>query len=139
MLRSAAAVVAGYAVAAVLTMATFLVLFPAMRTMSQAPSPPIPSRSQMFVILAMGIAAAVAGGWIAGLVARRAPFRHGLALGGLMVVLGAVHLVMNFGQEPLWFELALMAIGLSGAALGGWLRQVRARPSITPKRPSASG
>jgi len=123
MLRSIAAVIAGYVTLAVLTAGTIFLLgaaFPASYT-------PTNTGWVLFNLL-YGALYAVVGGYVAGVIARRAEVGHGLALGILMVVLSLVTFVLTqTGQpptgQPLWYSIALVVLALPTPVLGSYLRQ----------------
>lgn len=121
MIRSVLAVVAGYGVVALATLATFALLFPS------GPTSAVPGMRQLVFLLGAGAAFAVGGGYATGWIARRSEERHALALGILMAVLGMVSLVTASGPELLWFQVALILIPVPGACFGGQLRARRRR------------
>lgn len=56
----------------------------------------------------------LAGGYTTALLARRAPFRHAVALACVGVALGIVSLVLSWGNEPLWYQLASTSVPAAG-------------------------
>ncbi len=79
----------------------------------------------LFMTLLMRTLAAVAGGYVAGSVARRRPAAHGLAAGVLYLL--AIQLLAPTpwlatrvtADQPLWFAAASLGLALVGAAVGG--------------------
>jgi protein-S-isoprenylcysteine O-methyltransferase Ste14 len=82
----------------------------------------------------------VAGGFVAALVARRAPLAHAavlaaVALAGTVasVVLTPLVMPQDGGLEPPWYPYVLGVLGPGGILLGGWLRTLgrpaRAEPA----------
>jgi hypothetical protein len=114
MIRSVLAVVAGYVVicAIVLTFSWLL--------------PPTTVGSRMLFV-AYGFLAALTGGYVAAVLAGRAPFRHAVALACAGVTLALLSLVFSLEEEPLWFHLANTAVPTAGVLLGGWLKERQAR------------
>lgn len=138
MLRSVAAVVAGFATMSVLvmvgTMAAMAMLVPGgLRAMRQMAGPgaaeamPAPSTRYYAMNIALSLVAAAVGGWITTRIALDATTGHLLALGILIVVMG---LVSAFGpgnnRQPSWYKLLIPVAGLAGVALSALLT----RPSV---------
>ncbi len=111
-MRSVLAVVLGYVATAVLVV------------LSHAATHSLP------VLLAAGFVAAVAGGHVAGAVARKAPIGHAAALAAFMAVMGVVSLAMPVPEAemapPAWWIPTVTTIGIAGALAGGWLSARRA-------------
>jgi hypothetical protein len=122
--RSILSVVAGYLTCVIgvgIGLAFLLFAFP-----DAFPREPGPYEGPRFVLLlelAMSAVVAVAGGYVCGLVARRAEARHGLYLLGLMLVLGVVSALVEAGLKPLWSSLSIPIVGAVGVYLGAKLRQ----------------
>ncbi len=127
MVRSILAVLGGYATM-VIGVGTTLALLMAL-LLGDLPEPGEPYDGPLaFLVLelALGGLAAVGGGYVCGLIARRRELSHGLALAGLIVVLGTVSAVMEAGLKPMWSSLLLPVAGAVGVIAGSKLRQ-RAR------------
>jgi len=108
-----------------------------------APGPPgvgwLPGLTMMRDVganLFFSLLAAVGGGLVAGIVARRAPLIHAAFLGVILFALsirtamiGRAAIAMGDAPpwEPGWYPLAIAVIGASGALLGGWIQQRRRR------------
>lgn len=73
-----------------------------------------------------GFAFAVLSGYITGIIAQRAPFAH---TAGLAMLSAAIWVASTFGssvsssgsQEPLAFQIANLAVVVSGVLIGGYL------------------
>lgn len=63
----------------------------------------------------------VAGGYIAGRLAPRAPVAHALALGGIGVLLSTLGAIAMWDMAPAWFSLGLVATALPLSWAGGTL------------------
>ncbi|MBX3446839.1 MAG: hypothetical protein KF765_08790 [Parvibaculaceae bacterium] len=71
----------------------------------------------------------VAGGYITGRLAPRAPVAHALVLGGIGVVLSTLGAIAMWDMSPAWYPLALIAVSLPLSWAGGKLA-ARKRSSI---------
>jgi hypothetical protein len=91
---------------------------------------------------------ALFGGYVAAWIGRRAPVAHGLALAGVVLVLGVASLILSQTMPPptegwreaAWYPPVLAVLGPVGALAGGWLRwvQTRARPAAEPTSTTAA-
>jgi hypothetical protein len=122
-LRSVGAVLAGFLAIIIITTATDMALHV---TGVFAPEGQPMSNALWLLATAYRIVYGVAGSYIAARLAPDRPMRHALALGvvGLALsILGAV-LTWNLGPAfgPHWYPLALVAIAIPCAWLGGKLR-----------------
>lgn len=63
----------------------------------------------------------VAGGYIAGRLAPRAPVAHALVLGGIGVVLSSLGVIAMWDMAPAWFSLGLVVTALPVSWAGGAL------------------
>lgn len=119
MLRSVLAVVAGYAVFAVAAFAFFSLS-------GQPPHQPAPT-AVMLGSIAVGMVAALAGGYLAAWLAAQRPFAHGIAVAGVLALGATVSLVKTLGHGAIWSQLAALVLMAPCAVGGGWLRgRVRA-------------
>ncbi len=122
-MKSFLSVVAGYATMA----AVIMILFGALAAIApdQFGMEPksLPGTFSMLMILAVGLGAALGGGWVTGRVAPGSPSAHVNALIGLVVVMGIVSFFMAGAEkEPAWLRIGNMIVGVTGTWLGGGLR-----------------
>lgn len=89
--------------------------------------------------LAISLAAAVAGGWLAARLAATAPLAHAAALAGVVLVMSVGSMPAAHPGQPAWYGWAIAVVGAAGALAGGWLRlraaTTRAR---APRSPAAA-
>jgi hypothetical protein len=114
LLRSIVAVVLGYVVFAASAFAVF-------RLSGHAPhaAAAIPF---MALTIVCGVGFAIAGGYVAGLVAGRRPVAHAVAMAALLAVGATVSLVSTLGHGATWSQVAALLLMAPGAILGGRLR-----------------
>ena len=128
-LRSIGAVLGGY-LTMVLGVSTLLaLLFFAFR--DDFPREPGPYEGPAIVLvleLLGGFIAAVVGGFVCALIARRAEMKHAYALVALLVPLSAISLYVDAGLKPLWSSLLTPVVAIAGVLLGARLRARRASP-----------
>jgi hypothetical protein len=118
--RSVLAVVGGFAAMAVIVIAVTPLAMKAMRVEIARPT-----RSYMVVNLAYSFTAALAGGYLAALIAGRAPIGHGVALAVFMLVMSGVSAKQSWGQQPKWYVAVLSLGGPVFCMLGAWLRSTQ--------------
>ena len=66
--------------------------------------------------------AAAAGGYVTAWVAAANPLVHVLALGMVVLALAALSALQSRGKQPIWYQLALVAISPLGVLAGGLVR-----------------
>lgn len=126
MLRSVAAVAAGFAL---LALGVMIATRMAVGLMLPAPDAG-PTPAYLAVNLAYSAAFAVAAGYVTAKVAPSAPRAHALALAGVLLLLGvaAVGGTAAAGapqdNQPVWYPYVMLVLGPAGAILGGMLRPV---------------
>ena len=76
----------------------------------------------MAASIVVGVAAAVAGGYLAAWLAGRKPLLHGVAVAGVLAAGAIVSLAGTLGHGAIWSQVAALALMAPGAALGGWAR-----------------
>jgi hypothetical protein len=81
-----------------------------------------PEFSSAFVHLGASLLIATAGGYVTALVAEANPLVHVLALGIVVLALAALSALQSKGKQPIWFQLAQVAIAPLGVLAGGLLR-----------------
>jgi hypothetical protein len=114
LLRSVLAVVLGYVVFAASAFAVFQLSGRAPHAVAPVPF--------MLVSVASGMVFALAGGYLAGWLAGRRAFGHGLAMAALLAVGAAVSLASTLGHGAVWSQIAALTLMAPSAAAGGWLR-----------------
>ncbi len=127
---SVLAVLAGYvttAVAVVAADSTLGAVFPGAFPEPAAPGALSPAPGWLAVILLYSFVFAVAGGYVAAWVARRAERRHALALGLLMEALTLAEWYATRGLRPTGYHLLLALLPIPATLLGGLLREARGR------------
>ena len=81
-----------------------------------------PQPGYVFVNLAYSFLAAAAGGYVTAWIAQANPLVHVLALGMVVLALAALSALQSRGKQPIWYQLALVAISPLGVLAGGLLR-----------------
>jgi len=119
--RTIVAILSGYLTTLALTAAAFIAV--ALSRDGTGPEPGLAWRVLLVLLATLaGVAGGYAGAWIAG----RREIRHGLYVGGLTAVIGLAWGNVDFAQsDPLTFRIALIAVALPAAYVGGWLRAQR--------------
>jgi hypothetical protein len=85
-------------------------------------APGHPRAGYIFVNLGYSFAAAIAGGYITAWIARNNPLIHALALALIVLLLAALSALQQRGQQPIWYQLTLIAMTPAGVFIGGVLR-----------------
>ena len=118
--RAFLALLAGFVSMALLVGITTAVL------MKLAPAwvgaPGNPRTAYVVVNLCYSLAAASLGGYVTAWLAKANPLYHALALAIIVLLLGALSALQQRGQQPIWYQLLLIAIMPIGVLLGGLLR-----------------
>jgi hypothetical protein len=134
-LRSIAAVVAGFIVASIVTMiietTNGRVLYPELGNAAEGVTDRETIRAMLatapvgaFLVVIVGwILGAVAGGWTAARLAAQAKPRHGLVLGALLTLAGVANNLMI--PPPLWFWIASHVVLPPAARVGARLAAAR--------------
>jgi hypothetical protein len=81
-----------------------------------------PSPGYILSHLCGSFLAAAAGGYVTELAARINPLYHVLALGMIVLVVSALSVLESRGRQPIWFQLAQVAIAPAGVLAGGLVR-----------------
>ena len=81
-----------------------------------------PQPGYVFVNLGYSFLAAAAGGYVTAWVAAANPLIHVLALGLVVLALAALSALQSRGKQPIWYQLALVAISPFGVLAGGLAR-----------------
>jgi len=81
-----------------------------------------PQPGYIFVNLCYSFLAAAAGGYVTAWVAVANPLYHVLALAIIVLALAALSAMQQRGKQPIWYQLALIALSPIGAFAGGIVR-----------------
>lgn len=114
--RSVLAVIAGYVTIAAAVILTSVVLSRLLTT---------PGLVWMLLDLATAFGFGVGGGYVTAWIAGRNGRQHALGLGCFCIVMGFVSMALNFGLEPLWYQIALIVIAPTSILIGGEWRAAR--------------
>ena len=119
-LRAFMALVAGFAVMALLVIvidALVARLAPSWTSTEGRPQP-----GYVVVNLGYSFLAAAAGGYVTAWAAAANPLIHVLALGLVVLALAALSALQSRGKQPIWYQLALIAVSPIGVLAGGLVR-----------------
>lgn len=126
MIKSVLSVLAGYAVMVLFTMVLFAILAALSPEEFGMDAEATPGNISLLVILLVGLASALSGGWVTGRLAPGNPSRHVNALVLLILLMSILSFSMEGAEKaPLWYSIGLMIVGISGAWLGGRLRRAQ--------------
>jgi hypothetical protein len=114
------ALTAGFAVMAMLVIGMTALLTRMVPSWTGAEGRPEPG--YVFVNLGYSFLAAAAGGYVTAWVAAANPLIHVLALGLVVLALAALSGMQSRGKQPIWYQLALVAITPLGVLAGGLVR-----------------
>jgi hypothetical protein len=81
-----------------------------------------PKPGYAFVNLGCAFLAAAAGGYVTAWLAAANPLIHVLALALVVLALSALNALQSKGKQPIWFQLAQVAISPIGVLAGGLVR-----------------
>lgn len=119
-LRAFLALLAGFLTMAIMVGVATAVLMK--RIPEWVGAPGHPRAGYIFVNLGYSFAAAMAGGYITAWLSTDNPLIHALALALIVLLLSALSAIQQRGQQPIWYQLTLIAITPAGVFLGGLLR-----------------
>lgn len=128
MLRSVAAVAAGFALLAIGVMVATRIAVGVMLPSADAG----PTPAYLAVNLAYSAGLAVAAGYVTAKAAPSAPRAHAQVLAGVLLLLGVAAVVGTAAAgaspsgQPAWYPYVMLVLGPAGAILGGSLRAVSA-------------
>jgi len=125
------AILAGYG-AMYIVMKTVLTVL-AVTSPEPAGENAIPPSGHTAVILAGSFLAAVIGGIVACIIAKRSPIKHTIALSAVALVLGIMTTVTSRADQPLWYSAALIGLSIAGIMLAGTIFHFRNR--VKARRP----
>jgi len=81
-----------------------------------------PQPGYIFVNLCYSFLAAAAGGYVTAWAAAANPLYHVLALAIIVLAIAALSAMQQRGHQPIWYQLALIALSPIGAFAGGIVR-----------------
>ncbi len=81
-----------------------------------------PRPGYVAVNLGYSLLAAAAGGYVTAYAAAGNPLYHVLVLAVILLVLAALSALQSRGKQPIWYQLALVAIAPLGVMAGGLMR-----------------
>lgn len=114
------ALVAGFAVMALLVIVLTALLTRLVPSWVATDGKPQPG--YVFVNLGYSFLAAAAGGYVTAWAAAANPMVHVLALGIVVLALSALSAMQQRGKQPVWYQLAMVAISPLGVLAGGLVR-----------------
>lgn len=114
------ALVSGYAAFALLVIVMTALLTRTVPSWIKAEGRPRPG--YIFVNLGYSFLAAAAGGYVTSWIAADNPLVHVLALAIVVLALAALSAMQSRGKQPVWYQLALVAIAPLGVLAGGLIR-----------------
>jgi hypothetical protein len=96
--------------------------------------PPHGEASVPFMIGATlyGMAFALCGGYVGGLVAGRRPLVHATAVAALLALVAAMSLISTLGKGAIWSQVCALVLMAPSAVVGGWLRERSVRTAQIP-------
>jgi hypothetical protein len=114
------ALLAGFAVMALLVIAIDALLTRLVPSWTSTEGKPQPG----YVVVNLGYSflAAAAGGYVTAWAANANPLIHVLALALIVLLLAALSALQSRRKQPIWFQLALVAISPIGVLAGGLVR-----------------
>lgn len=131
MIRSAAAVIGGFLAYAFLMGFTVLVLQTVMPgTFGPATDPRAPWA--MILEIVYSILFAVFGGYVAGLIARRAEEGHAAILAALILIIGVMSVAAPVRSAQPWYGAVLLMLSALFALFGGYIRARQTTRMVTP-------
>jgi hypothetical protein len=122
MVRSLAAIVGGYIAYLFLMGFTVLVL---QTLLPNAFGPAAGSPREgwaMGIEIAYSVLFAIVGGYVTGLIARRAEIGHAAILAAIVLLISVVSLVAAPDSHPLWYSATLALLSAAAVVVGGMLR-----------------
>lgn len=125
MLRSTIAVIVGFLFTGIGIVATTGVLHRAMP--GRYPSPPLRVEDPLALGIELAVIAvfAIAGCWLAGVLAQVRPMRHALILGAIAFAMAIPRTMQSWEQAPAWYQLLNLVLVMPFAWIGGKLRALQ--------------
>ena len=128
LLRSVAAIVAGYGVMSLtviggVIIATALFVPGGLQAVAGGAPPAALPAAYLAANLVTGALGAVLGGWLAARIAAFAPFGHAAVLAAIVAALTIGSAAsLSAGPQPGWYPIVIGVIGVAGVLAGGKLR-----------------
>lgn len=119
-LQAFLALFAGFAVLVLLAIAQTALLKRMVPSWNNAEGRQQPS--YVFVNLGSSLLAAAVGGYVTAAAAEANPLIHVLALAMVVLALAALSALQSRGKQPIWHQLALVAVSPLGVLAGGLVR-----------------
>jgi hypothetical protein len=119
-LRAFLALIAGFASMAVLVVLATAILTKFVPEWVGAKGQP--RAGYVFVNLGYSFAAAMFGGYVTAWIAQNNPLIHALVLALVVCLLSALSALQQRGQQPILYQLALIALTPVGVVIGGYVR-----------------
>ncbi len=132
MIRAVAAVVVGFVVIAAIVNIPLALYALEPAAAFENGTTDVVTTGWMILSVVVSVAAALCGGFVAGVIAKDPANKPVAVLAGIVFVLGALSALGSFGEtpgQPTWYAFALPFIGGSGVLIGGSLRQLWRRPN----------
>ena len=85
----------------------------------------------LLMLITVSLALSFLSGYLVAVWARRKEVPHAAVLGAVLLAVGVFVQVQYWEVMPLWYHLCFLGLLLPGAALGGWLRDLRS-PALEP-------
>lgn len=123
-LRSAGAVIAGFATWTVLWLASNAGAAAAMPDAYDDKGLTTHSGILLFFLVA-SVVYSILAGWVTGAVAKGREIAHTVALGVIQTIVGVGVQMAYWDAMPLWYHIPFLALLLPGNVLGGWIRASR--------------
>ncbi len=106
---------------------TFLTIVTVAAPIAAEGASKLPDTNYLLVILCITWIAAVVGGIVSCLIAKRDPIKHTVALSAVAMILGIITTATNPIAQPLWYSFALVGLSVLGIVLVGLFLQLRNR------------
>ncbi len=121
------ALILGYLTLSVSTAILYAIWMTSLGTSTNSLGGEIPVMTSQFMAFAgvCGLGFATLSGYIVGLVARRAPVAHAAAFSLMLMVIWVASRFLGESDESLLISILNIAIALTGAMTGGWIRSIQ--------------
>lgn len=120
------AILAGYGAMFIVTK-TFVTILAVSYSASANQDNALPGTGQIATILIGAFVAALTGGFVACIIAKRSPIKHTIALSAVAVVMGLMTRLTGTAEHPVWYTVALIGLSVIGVMAAGVIMQFRNR------------